>query len=341
MERERDEISILLIAAVLLRWRRTIIALAVLGGIAGVSKGLWSPRLYTSTAVFVPQSSESAPSELAAAASQLGFRVPSGGSAAWGPATYVALLRSRTLLEPIAFDTVTVVEENNRRVALMDLLKIPPAPLRRRVSQTVDAIEGIVSAGEERMIGAVKVSVRTRWPSVSLALAESVLQRVNEFNLETRKSQAAAERKFVEVQTVDAMVALRSAENALQTFLTRNRAIGPEQAFERDRLQREVGLRQELYTSWMKSREDARIREIRDTPVITILEPPTMPFVGEPRRSVRKGILGGLAGAFLGVLLALVAHALNAARKATTGDAQLFFSLLDEAKPRFLKRRSR
>ena len=337
---DEDEISVFTLASVLVRWRWTIVALGVFGGVLGLTWGLTSPKVYKSTATFIPQGSEGGVSGLALAASQFGLRVPSGGSA-WGPPVYVALLRSRALLEPIALDTVVVAEDGGRRVALMDLLEIDDSAPELRVDLAVRTLGEIVAASEVRALSAAKVSVTTRWPSVSLALAERLVDGVNQFNLETRRSQAAAEREFVEMQAAEAERALREAEDRLQLFLQRNRAFAssPELAFEHDRLQREVALRQQVYTSLLLNREEARIREVRDTPVITVLAEPRLPVVGEARKSIQKGVVGGLAGGMLGVLIAFVAQGVAGARRAPTEEARKFFQLVEEATPRFLRRR--
>jgi uncharacterized protein involved in exopolysaccharide biosynthesis len=166
-----------------------------------------------------------------------------------------------------------------------------------------------------------------------------LLQRVNEFNIETRKSQASAERHFVETQAASEEQALRDAEDRLQTWLERNRvATSPELIFERDRLQREVGFHEQLYTSRMLSLDDARTREIRDTPVITILDAPRLPSVGMPRRSIQMGAYGALAGAALGMLIAFIAQGWNRGRRAQSADAREFFHALGDMVPRFLKK---
>lgn len=337
-----DEISLLALASVLLRWRRMIVALAVIGGLFGLARGLASTRVYKSSATFIPQGVEASPSGLLATADQLGIRVPTSGGGAWGPTMYVAVLRSRSLLEPIAFDTVVVAEEGGRRVALLDLLEIDASSRALRADRGVESVRGLVKSEEVKPLGAVNVSVTTRWPSVSLQLAEKLVSGVNKFNTQTRQSQAAAERQFVEVQAGEADGALRAAEDRLQSFLERNRVFGsPDLAFERDRLQREVALRQQLYTSLMQSREEARIREVRNTPVITVLEKPSLPVLGEPRKSVQKAALGVVAGGMLGVALAFLFHGIAGARRAPNEEAQEFFRLVDEATPRFITRRGR
>jgi len=307
--------------------------------VLGLALGLTRARLYVSSATFIPQAPEGAVSGFALAASQFGIRMPTVSSGGWGPPLYVELLRSQALLEPIALDTFVVAEEGNRRVALMDLLEIGATSPERRTDLAIRKLRTIVAANEMKALGAVKVSVASRWPTVSLALADQLLRAVNRFNLETRKSQAAAERQFVEIQAADAEHLLRAAEDRLQIFLQRNRSFAaPELSFEHDRLQREVMLRQQVYTSLLQSREEARMREVRDTPVITVLENPRLHLVGEARRSLRSGVLGGLVGAMLGIMIALLGDAVGRARRKSGEEEREFFRLLDEVTPRWLRR---
>lgn len=336
------EVSLLSVGSVLLRWRRTIIVLTLVGAAAGLARGLLTPRVYACAVKFLPQSSgtEGSLSGLALAASQFGIRVPASGGG-WGPPVYVDLLRSRALLEPIALDTLTVAEQGGLRVTVADLLGITGATSSRRTDRVVRALARVVTSREAKDIGAVEVTATTRWPSVSLALVERLVGSVNRFNLEARKSQASAERQFIESQADTAERALRAAEDRLQTFLQRNRMAGaPDLRFEQDRLQRDVLLRQQVYTSLLQSQEEARIREVRDTPVITVLEGPLMPVVPESRKVVLKGMLGAVAGGVLGCLLALLAHGLVSARQRPGEEAREFFRLVDEATPRLLRRGS-
>lgn len=338
---EDDEVSILAIASFLLRWRRTIISLAAGGAVLGLAIGLFSTRLYVSTGTFLTQTTDPNPSGLALAASQFGLKLPTNSSG-WGPPVYVVLLHSRALLEPIARDTVIVAEEGNRRVAVAELLGIKGSASVARTDQAVRALSNRVTSSEVRNLNAVRFSVETRWPSVSLALAERLLHGVNEFNSETRKSQAVAERQFVEARATEAEISLRDAENRLQDFLQHNRVVGsPELGFERDRLQRQVALRQQLYTSLLQSREEARIREVRDIPVITILEGPELPVLSVPRRSVFKALAGSLIGAGVALLIAFLTQAMTVAQRQPTKEAREFFALLGDATPRFLRRRNR
>src|SRR2546426_756151 len=106
-----------------------------------------------------------------------------------------------------------------RRVAVMDLLAVKTSKPEERIDRTVIALGEVVKARELKTLNAVEVTVTTRWPSVSLAIANRLVSGVQRFNVETRKSQAGAERQFVEARAEEAQRALREAEDRLQVFL--------------------------------------------------------------------------------------------------------------------------
>jgi uncharacterized protein involved in exopolysaccharide biosynthesis len=168
--------------------------------------------------------------------------------------------------------------------------------------------------------------------------AESAGRRAESF--QPSNAEIPGERQFVESLVADAETALRAAEDRMQTFLQGNRVIeSPQLVFARDRLQRDITLRQQVFNSLVQSREEARIREVRDTPVITVLESGRLPTMQEPRKSVQKALVGGIMGGVLGVLFAFLAQRLAIARETASPDSREFFGLLEESVPRFLRPR--
>jgi uncharacterized protein involved in exopolysaccharide biosynthesis len=326
---------------VLLSYRRIVVRCTLLAAAIGLAIGLLTRHTYQSSATFIPQGSDPSTSGLALAASELGVHLPVGGDASWDPPIYVELLGSRGLLDPIARDTFAVAEMGGRRVALMDLLEVDAPTPEQRVYRTVEAIRRISHASEDKKLGAVGLTVTTRWASVSLALAKRLVTEVNEFNVSTRRTQATAEREFAERQASEAERSLREAEDSLQVFLQRNRTVtgSPELQFRFDRMQREVSLRQGVYTTLVQNREEARVREVRDTPVITMIEEPSLAAIPEPRRSVLKSLLGAVLGFLFGAFIAFSRDGTSGEGGAQGGDAQEFASLLRQSAPAFLRRR--
>jgi uncharacterized protein involved in exopolysaccharide biosynthesis len=330
----------LVVGSVVLRHRRLIAALALLGAIAGLATGLLTPRKYSASAIILPEAGEQGGATgLALAASQFGIEIP-GGEEGWGPPIFVELLQSRALLETVAAETLTVAEDGGRRATVADLLDVEAPSAALRIAKTARVLrEKVVGASEDKKLGAVRLHVRTKWPSVSLAIAERLVDDVHRFNLVTRQSRAMAERRFIEAQLAESRDSLRGAEDRLQAFLQRNRVLGnsPMLDFEHDRLEREVDLRQQMYTSLAGKLDESRIREVRNTPVVTLLESPRLPVMGDARGSVQKGLLGAFAGLALGLLVAFLKRGVGEARREPSEESEEFFLLVREATPRFLR----
>jgi uncharacterized protein involved in exopolysaccharide biosynthesis len=307
------ELPTIYLAVVLLRQRHLIAVFGGLGALIALLYAAWQPKQYTSTATFVPQNSDASASGLALAASQFGIKIAAGQPGGWSSAIYVELLSSATIRRRIASDTVTIAEEGNRKSSLIDLLAVKGNKPNERAERSLRFMNRLVSVVEDKKLGGVRLAVTTKWPSVSYQLATRFVRDVGDFNNTSRKTQVTEERKFVEQQAANAERSLRAAEGRLQMFLQTNRAYmsSPSLVFEHDRLQRDVSLWQQIYTTLAQNREDARIREVRDVPVVTMLESPRVPALPNTRGTALATVLGGVFGAFVAVLLALLADAMK------------------------------
>jgi uncharacterized protein involved in exopolysaccharide biosynthesis len=77
-------------------------------------------------------------------------------------------------------------------------------------------------------------------------------------------------------------------------------------SIESDRLDREVQMRQQLYTSLSAAYDKARIEEVRDMPAISIVEPPDLPDSADSSYGLRNTLLGAIAGMLMGIVLAFM-----------------------------------
>jgi uncharacterized protein involved in exopolysaccharide biosynthesis len=325
---------------VLLRRRWLIVGFVVFGALAGITAALIKPRVYTASATFIPQAGQQQ-SGLALAASQFGISLPSGSATAWGPSTFIELLRSQELFEPMVRETLFVRAGGTQRLTPLEMFNVQGRSDALRQNAAVGILRGMVTATEVKTISGVRVKVTSPSPEISLALANRVVTGVNDFNLRTRKSQADEEARFTQAQATEAESALRQAEDRLEGFLEANRVTtSPQLTLERDRLRRDVELKQELSLTYQKAREEARVRQVRETPVITVFESPRLPLFPDSRNVPLKTVLGAIVGATLAVLLAFMTHLIGRARVETSDDARQFFELLEASKPRFLSRSS-
>jgi uncharacterized protein involved in exopolysaccharide biosynthesis len=321
-ERERpsgDEISLFALGTALLRSRWRIARWTLAGGIITALLVAGRPRLYSAHASFVPQGNDGQRAGLTNLAGQFGINIPIpvSGTQAVSPEFYLNLLTSPLLLRPIVRDTFVVEEMGGQRLAFLDLFRIEDGTPKYREEQGVKRLSDIVKPGIQKSTGIVEVSAATKWPSVSLAIVNRLLAGVNDYNQRARQGQAAAERKFLEGRLTQAGDDLRVAEDRLVAFLRTNRQItnSPQLTFEQERLQREVTLRQQVVSALTQAYEDARLREVRDTPVITVFEQPTVPSLPLPRGRVARVLLGLVVGAFVGILLTLLGELLARRRQ--------------------------
>lgn len=299
-----DEISLWEVLAVLLRRRSLIVRTAGAVIVVAIAVAFLRDRTWTTEASFRPQGSSGA-SELAALASQFGVNVGSRDEGE-SPAFYQELLASREILSRVA---VASYPGDEGVAPLPELLAIEEENEGLQVARTVEWLrETAISVSTGRETGIVTVEVTSRWPQVSLGIAQDLLDEISRFNLETRQSQARAERDFIQSRVQAAADDLRDAEVALQEFLQNNRVIGEfsQAKLEFDRLQREVVNRQQVYSTLVQSYEQARITEVRDTPVITVLQSPFLPPEPDGRGLTLSGALGLVLGGMVGVVLAFL-----------------------------------
>jgi capsule polysaccharide export protein KpsE/RkpR len=86
---------------------------------------------------------------------------------------------------------------------------------------------------------------------------------------------------------------LRASEDRLLAFSQANRRIqdSPDLIAQRARLERDVTMQQQIYTTLAQAYEQAKIEEVRDTPVLTVITPPEVPARPDSRRLAVKGAL--------------------------------------------------
>ena len=319
-----DDVAILNFANLLLRRRDTVIGWMLLGALLAVGFALLSRRTYTAAAAFMPQSNRGT-SGLSGIAAQFGFALPLGESGPT-PAFYVDLINSRPLLGSLVDTRFTYgTDTGEAKGNLVELYRSRgrTAPLRRDAA--IRHAERNVNAFAQPKTGVVHLEVTAMNPGLATQMTRRIIDLVNTFNVETRQSQAAAERRFAERRKGEVAADLRAAEDRLQAFLQRNRDYrnSPELSFQQDRLSREVSMQQQLYNSLVEAYEQAKLDEVRDTPVLTVVETPLPPVRPDSRGVIKKGLAGLLVGGVIGVLLAFMREAaarLNAQGQPEVGE---------------------
>ena len=299
--------------------------------------------MYTTEVSFLAHNTERPGlANVAGLAQQFGFSLP-GSSGERLPEFYQNLLRSRQILEGVVGTDVEVVTPAG--VTLVDLaehFEIEGETPEERLARTRRHLNTqVMSVRVAREIGVVTLAVRTNSPGLSAAIAGRLLDLVSAFDLETRQSEASAERGSADERLGQLRVKLGVMEDSLKAFLENNRQFSdsPQLLFEHDRLQRRVTMRQSLVTAMAQAFEQARIDEVRNTPVITVIDQPAPPALPDSRGRVLILALGLTLGVVTGVGVALVREV---GERAKTGGSQAygeFQEVIKDAKGDLLGRR--
>jgi len=314
--RPRDGAPLMSELTTVFRGWRTLGWCGLGGMVAALAIAFAAGNRYTAKASFTLQSERR--SELAGVAAQFGINLGPWG-ARESPVFYSRLIKSRDLLRELATQHYRVPSRRNGADTvsgtLLSLYGAEGKTPEDQLNAFLRRLERDIYVAVDTRAEIVTLKVTSRWPLLAEALARQILGLVNQFNLEKRQSRARAEREFLERRLREARQELGDAETRQVDFLRHNARYqdSPELRLRAAQLQREVDFRQQVVSSLAQAYEEARLNEVRDTPVITVLEQPE--GTAEPARSiVLLGVVGLLAGLFGGLTVVLAQRRLRALR---------------------------
>ena len=255
------------------------------------------------------------------------FGLSLGAEPSQSPRFYADVAKSREILERVLLTRYAVSGSANsapdsatllqwlpvRGRDLADSLERGRKKLRKRLSVRVDMQTNIVS-----------LSVDAKDPLLASQIANRFIEYLNDFNAKTRQSQARERRKFIEERVQQGEQDLRDAEEGLKTFYQRNYQWqeSPQLVFEEGRLRRRVELQQELYLTLRREYETARIEEVNDTPVLTVIDPAVPPHKKSAPDTLLLLVLTAVVGTTIGVAAAFGAEYIGRVRRGNAREDQ-------------------
>ena len=269
---------------------------------------------FTATAHIVPETPQATglPSGLTGLASQFGFAGASAGGSR-SPQFYAEVLTSfeimeRTLRAQYADPRLPAASRDS--TSLLELLEIDERESFTGVQRGVRDLRGLVGVSVDQQTNIIQVSVDAQWPSLAAAVANRIIATLNEFNEQTRRSQAGERRRFIEERGTVTQMALDEAEQDIQVFYESNRTWqqSPQLTVEERRLRRVADLHQELYLTLMREHELALIQEVNEVPIITVIDRAVPPLERSRPRRRRMVLLVALLSGMLGAAWALAAE---------------------------------
>jgi uncharacterized protein involved in exopolysaccharide biosynthesis len=308
-----EEFSIVeLRRGVMRRWPWLLMVPMAASAIGAGAAALW-PKTWTATTSFVPeQALGSNNAGLLGALGGIGSLLGEAGGGASalarlkdGPSTefFADVMTSNELLSETLRTPFIDPAEHGVKRPLLELIDVDGDTPERRFGNALRKFRKKVLVVISRKSSIVNLSVTLRDPALSAAVANRMLELLNRFNLERRQRSSTEQRRFAEGRLGTAKIELDSVERMKQSFLDSNRNYyaSPRLVAMYEQLDRLVLVKEGVLVGLTKTFEESRVAEVRDTPLLTIVDvatPPDRPL----QRPVLWGGLAAAAGLILGVV---------------------------------------
>lgn len=277
------------------------------------------PR-YASSATILPESKGLANlGNLAGLAGQFGFSLPSQSGD--NPQFYAEAGTSRSIL--VGLLTRRFDPGDGRRVApLIDLLDVSGRTPAKRLDNGVKLMRKRLSSATHTKSGTLTFDYEGPTPQLSKAVLDSLLVDLNTMNLKTRRTQAGEKSRFLEDQTNAALAQLHAAEGEMQSFREENRGMGNSPALQvrQQQIQRTIDAAEQLYSGLQREYEAARVQELDEMPVFSVVDPPYLPGTRTYPNRPAWIVFGMLAAILAMGALLIVRDYLRALASAVDGD---------------------
>jgi uncharacterized protein involved in exopolysaccharide biosynthesis len=196
----------------------------------------------------------------------------------------------------------------NKPVNLYEYFEIDEETPRRTFEVTLKNIRNKLKVNLNIKNGLITYSIETKDPIVTADILNTITEQLNQFLLTKKNTNASEQRKFIEKRLADVKKDLEKAENMVKEFKEKNRRVSdsPQLILEQERLVREVNLQTVLFTTLKQQYELAKIDEVKNIPVINVLdEAKPAAKKNSPRRSIYAigGMIIGLIASIAYVII--------------------------------------
>jgi uncharacterized protein involved in exopolysaccharide biosynthesis len=238
--------------------------------VAAVIISLLLPKYYRSTVVILPETNQSKLSGLSNLATLAGVNV--GGEVSLSK-LYPTIVTSEAVLKNVIYQKyrTKLFADSTDLIKIWDVDdKDPQLAYEAMLKSLRDGLE--VSLDNKTSV--LSISLLTREPQLSADIVNTVASELDVFVRTKRTTNASEQRKWIEGRLKEVKGDLEKSENALKNFRENNRRVSdsPQLLLEQERFIREVQINSTLYTELKKQYELTKIEEIKNIPIVNIMD---------------------------------------------------------------------
>jgi uncharacterized protein involved in exopolysaccharide biosynthesis len=186
---------------------------------------------------------------------------------------YPTIIRSEAVLRNVIYAEYHT-REFPQPVNLIRYWEIEEETPERDYETALRSLRDGLEVAFDNKTSVVTVSFETKEPPLSAAIVNNVTKELDGFIRTKRTTNAGEQRKWIEDRLQEVKRDLERSENNLREFREKNRRVGdsPQLLLEQGRLMREVEINSTLYTELKKQYEIAKIEEIKNIPIINVMD---------------------------------------------------------------------
>ena len=216
---------------------------------------------------------------------------------------YPMIVKSERLLGGVIYHLYDT-REYKRPVNLIEYWEIDPKDSNMAYDAAIKKLRERLDVSYDMRLGTVSIAMEMEEPQLAADVANQLTQELDEYTRTKRKTNATLQREFIEKRMEEVGQDLRRNETALKEFRERNRRLAdsPQLMLDQERLSREVQINSTVFVELKKQFEIAKIEEIKNIPLINVLDPARPPVRRSypvRRNAVMLSFFLSLAGSIL------------------------------------------
>ena len=271
-DKSTPSISLYDFFSLLVEKRRMIAACLAVVILPALLMLLLTPNQYRSTATILPSKKVDNLDNLKAVAGLFGSPIQTEGT----PELFPVVLRSRLIADAVVHhDYRLTLDGVDSSFTLVDYFDTDNRDLQYA------ALKKITEISKDKETGYITVAVETEHPELSQAIVGQYLAELERYNIHSRMTKAKRKEGYLSREVAAREKLLLAAQDSLRIFQEghRNWASTDNPAILSDlsRLKRDVAILEQNFLYLTKEHEAAKLEVQLDTPVITILDQPSLP----------------------------------------------------------------
>lgn len=320
-EFDDDEMNLVELLETIWQGRKTIVSVTGLFTAIAVLIALIMPNKYSASVTILPETESRGMGQLAQFAGLASLAGVNLGAVS-EVQLYPAIIKSDRVLRDVIYRQYETARFDHP-VNLIEYWEFDEDSPEENFEKAFKKLrENVVSVSVARDTRLVTLSVETEEPKLSADIANAIADRLDQFMVSHRRTKASEQRQWIEDRMKEVEVQLAASEEALREFREANRRIldSPALMLQEGRLMRDVEVNNAIYVELKKQLEATKIQEIRDMPIIQVLDYARIPIEksGPNRRMIV--LIAFVVGGMISVAMVFVSKIINSSE-----ESQSFF----------------